>query len=194
MKKLLFLLFLIPIVSFGQVNLDLNDIVQIVEDSDIDAKILSKFNGFLKKKDNIFLYPHYLESKVYGLARYINFFGGQSHHITIYRDDDRFVQAEFTTIGWPPSLELLKKQPNLKYIKKIVRPIGSKMAVDYLFSFNGYAVNVITLKESESFEGGYKNGVMIEPFTLSTDDIVTMAITDHKYFNDISSQAWDFKF
>ena len=81
------------------------------------------------------------------------------------------------------SLNELKRADKLEFITSGEFYNGKVMCVNYLFKYYGYAVNVVTLKESQKMGSFY----------ISSDDIFFLSLTTIKHYNSTMSENYGVK-
>ena len=182
MKKLLLLLLCVPIIGFGQKNFELLDIIDIVKSSNIDHKIKTTFNGKISEHKDVYIKPYTLDSKLFQVDDF-KIYNGICDAVSVYRYKGDFVQLEVAFQRFNASLNELKRADKLEFITSGEFYNGKVMCVNYLFKYYGYAVNVVTLKESQKMGSFY----------ISSDDIFFLSLTTIKHYNSTMSENYGVK-
>tara|TARA_B110000467_G_scaffold164283_1_gene192870 strand:+ start:519 stop:1232 length:714 start_codon:yes stop_codon:yes gene_type:complete len=182
MKKLLLILLCLPLIGWGQKNIKLLDIVDVVQSSNIDTKIKNTFNGRVSEQKEIYIPPYNLVSKVYQVDDF-KISNGICDAMSVYSYKGDFVQLEIGFQSITGSLNELKRLNGLEFITSGEFHNGKFMCVNYLFKYYGYAINVVTLKESQK----------VGSFSVSSDDIFFLSLTTIKYYNITMSENYGVK-
>ena len=182
MKKLLLLLIFIPLIGVGQQNIELIDIIDLIKASNIDNEIKTIFNGSLRENKVVYISPDNLNAKAYQVDHF-KIANGVCDVLSIYSYKGDFVQLEIGFQNTNASLNELNRIDQLEFITSGEFYNGKAMSINYLFKYYGYAINVITLKESQKMGSFY----------FSSDDIFFLAVTTIEYYNSTMSENFGIK-
>ena len=182
MKKLLFLLLFLPLIGWGQKKIELLEIIDVIKASNIDTKIKTTFNGSLTEKKEVYISPYYLNSRTYQVDEF-KIANGICDVLSVYNYKGDFVQLEIGFQKINASLNELNRIDRLEFITSGEFYNGKAMCINYLFKYYGYAINVVTLKESQKMGSFY----------ISSDDIFFLAVTTIKYYNSTMSENFGIK-
>ena len=182
MKKLLLILLCLPIVGFGQKDVNLLDIIDIVKSSNVEAKVKNNLNGKLIEQKKLYVPPYNLDSKIYEVDDF-KISNGICDAISIYTYKEDFVQLEIGFQRITASLNELKRINGLEFITSGEFHNGKAICINYLFKYYGYAINVVAFKESQKMGSFY----------ISSDDIFFLTLTTIKHYNNTMSENYGIK-
>ena len=182
MKKLLLILLCLPMIGFGQKDVNLLDIIDIVKSSNVEFKVKNNLNGKLIEQKKLYVPPYNLDSKVYEVDDF-KISNGICDAISIYTYKQDFVQLEIGFQRITASLNELKRINGLEFITSGEFHNGKAICINYLFKYYGYAINVVALKESQTMGSFY----------ISSDDIFFLTLTTIKHYNNTMSKNYGIK-
>lgn len=163
-------------------KINLLDIIDIVKSNNVEAKIKNNFNAKLIEKKKLYVPPFNLDLKVFEVDDF-KISNGICDAVSIYTYKQDFVQLELGFKRINASLNELKKINGLDYITSGEFHNGKAICINYLFKYYGYAINVVTFKESQ------KMGT----FYISSDDIFFITLTTIQHYNNTMSDNYGIK-
>ena len=181
-SRLLLIALLASYTVYGQTNVELLEIIDIVKTSNVETQIKNVFNGKIIEHKEVYIPPYNLDSKTYEIDDF-KICNGVCDGFSIYSNRNDFVQLEMSFQRVNASLNDLKRTRGLEYITSGDFYNGKAIAVNYLFKYYGFAINVVTLKESQRMGSFY----------VSSDDVFFITITTIHHYNKTMSDHYGVK-
>ena len=166
----------------GKKEFKLSEIIDLIKDKNTEEKIKSVFSGITYNKNQVDINNINLNAIGYYIAGF-EIANGICDVISIYKFKDDFVQLELAFQNTTASLKKIMEIKKIKFITSGEFKNGKTTSVNYLFKYLDYAINVVTIKNSQKMGSFY----------ISSDDVFFIGITTLDYYNKTMSESYGVK-
>ena len=156
--------------------------LDIINDKNTEEKIKRVFSGITYNKNQVDINNINLDAIGYYIAGF-EIANGICDVISIYKFKDDFVQLELAFQNTTASLKKIMDIKKIKFITSGEFENGKTTSVNYLFKYLDYAINVVTIKNSQKMGSFY----------ISSDDVFFIGITTLDYYNKTMSESYGVK-